>query len=261
VLVSICLPLKKQVCWDCRLRVDLQRTVWHLKVEKVFPVEIIWTVGLNIDILTTVLFWKRQTEWLIIAMKSFKRNLTPKSAGEHNFVMFFKCFFYYINIREQNFGRPSTIRQNRTSLNKGSLRGHVRRAGVLNQRCGTSLNTNTGSIGVPQAHRQAHAHKATLARTPAQWSGNLKHSNTFPIDAPQALKPLRACVRSNPPNRVLARNTDVYLWRFSPRKSSIEPSFSSYKDLEEILSFWSSIRGGLGLCSIFITLIKHLMIY
>jgi len=38
-----------------------------------------------------------------------------------------------------------------------------------------------------------------------------------------------------PPNRVLARDTDVYLRRFSLLKSSIESSFSSYKDLEETL--------------------------
>jgi len=64
---------------------------------------------------------------------------------------------------------------------------------------------------------------------------NLKHSNTFLIDAPQALESSRACVRSIPSNQVLACNTDVYLLRFSLRKSSIEPSFSSYEDLEETL--------------------------
>jgi hypothetical protein len=95
-----------------------------------------------------------------------------------------------IIVREQNFGRPSTICQNRTSSNKGSLRGLVRCAGVLNQQSGTSLNTNTGSIGAPRAHLRPHVHKATLARTPSQWSGtlartpsqwsgNLKLPNTF----------------------------------------------------------------------------------
>jgi len=71
-------------------------------------------------------------------------------------------------VREQNFGRPSMTQQNHTSSNKGSLRGPVRRAGVLNQRCGISLNSKTGSIGAPQAHLRAHAHQAALARTPAQ---------------------------------------------------------------------------------------------
>jgi len=127
------------------------------------------------------------------------------------------------------------IQQNHTSLNKGSLRVPVRRTGVLNQRCWTSLNNNTGSIGAPWAHLRTQAHRATLSRTPAQWSGNLKHSDTFPIDARQAREPSHACVRSILSNRVLARDTDVYLWRFSPRKSSIEPSFSFYKDLEETL--------------------------
>ncbi len=46
----------------------------------------------------------------------------------------------------------------------------------------------------------------------------------------------------------LACPTKVHLKRFSSWKSSIKPSFSSFKDLEET---WSSIRGGLGLCSIF----------
>jgi hypothetical protein len=159
-----------------------------------------------------------------------------------------------INVREQNFGQPFMIQQNHTSSNKGSLRGPIRHAGVLNQQCGTSLNTNTGSIGAPWAHLLAHAHRATLARTPAQWSGNLKPSNTFLIDALQALEPSPACMCSIPPNRVLACDTDVYLRRFSPWKSSIEPSFSSYKDLEET---WSSIRGGLGLCSIFLRSNKY----
>jgi len=104
-------------------------------------------------------------------------------------------------VRERNFGRPFTIWQIRTSSNKGSLKGPIRRAGVLNQRWGTSLNTNTGSIGAPR---------------------------------------------------------DVYLRRFSPWKSSIQPSCSSYKDLKET---WSSIRGGLGLCSIFQRSNKHFMIY
>jgi hypothetical protein len=163
------------------------------------------------------------------------------------------CYVLSIHVREQNFGQPFMIQQNHTSSDKGSLRGPVRHAGVLNQQCRTSLNTNTGSIGAPQVHRRAHAHRAMLARTPAQWSRNLKRSNTFPIDAPQAFESLRAWARAIPPNRVLACDTDVYLRRFSPWKSSTKPSFSSYKDLEET---WSSIRGGLGLCSIFYALIN-----
>ncbi len=83
-------------------------------------------------------------------------------------------FVCNIHVREQNFGRPSMIQQNHTSLNKGYLGGPDRRAGVLNQWCGTSLNTNIGSIGVPRAHLRAHMHRAMLARTPAQWSGKLE---------------------------------------------------------------------------------------
>jgi len=88
-----------------------------------------------------------------------------------NFWSFLKCteiseevfqLWRHTYVREQNFGCPSRIWQNRTSFYKGSLRGPVRHAGVLNQPSGTSLNTNTGSIGASRAHLCAHAHEATL---------------------------------------------------------------------------------------------------
>jgi len=89
----------------------------------------------------------------------------------------FLCSAFFINqithsihVHEQNFGRPSMIWQSRTSSNKGSIRGLVRCARVLNQLSGTSLNTNTGSIDEAQAHLCAHAQEVTLART----SGSVK---------------------------------------------------------------------------------------
>ncbi len=142
-----------------------------------------------------------------------------------------RMLFYsvYKNVQEQNFGRPSTIRQNRTSLNKGSLRFPVRRARRGSEPAKQNLTEHQHRFNrCATARLRTHAHKAMLARTPAQWSRNLKHSNTFLIDSPQALEPSRAWVCSIPSTRILARNTDVYLWRFSMRKSSIEPSFSSY---------------------------------
>jgi len=72
----------------------------------------------------------------------------------------FGLWLCQINVWEKNFGQPSMMWQSRTSQNKGSLRGTVRRAGVLNQSSGTSLNTNTGSIGAAQAHLHAHAHES-----------------------------------------------------------------------------------------------------
>jgi len=102
-------------------------------------------------------------------------------------------------------------------------KGPFRRAGDQNRRSGTSL----GSIGAARAHLRAHAHRATPARPPAPRYENLKHSNTFLIDAPQALE-LRAHVcAQNYPTRVSACVAEVYFRRFSSRKSSIEPSFSS----------------------------------
>jgi hypothetical protein len=71
-------------------------------------------------------------------------------------------------------------------------KGPVRHAGDQNQRSGTSL----GSIGAARAHLRAHAHQATLARSPTPRFGNLKLSNTFPIDARQALETSRTCART-----------------------------------------------------------------
>jgi len=124
-------------------------------------------------------------------------------------------------------------------------KGPDRRAGDWNRRSGTSL----GSIGAAQAHLRAHAHLASPARSPApavRKLETLKH--IFDRRATGARK-LRAPVRAlNYPTRVSARVAEVYLRRFSSWKWAIEPSFSSYSDLEET---WSSIRGGLGLCLIF----------
>jgi hypothetical protein len=75
--------------------------------------------------------------------------------------------------------------------------GPVKRAGDQNRRSRTSL----GSIGAARAHLRAHAHQATQARSPAPQFGDLKFSNTFSIDAPQALETTSACARtklSNP---------------------------------------------------------------
>jgi len=62
------------------------------------------------------------------------------------------------------------IWQSRTSSSKGSLRGPVRCAGVLNQPSRTSLNTNTISIDAAQAHLHAQAHE----RYAGQNSGSVK---------------------------------------------------------------------------------------
>jgi len=78
---------------------------------------------------------------------------------------------------------------------KDLSKGPARHSGAQNQRSGTSL----GSIGAPRAHLRAHAHQATLVITPAQRNGNLKHSNTFLIDAPQALEPSSACAHTKFP--------------------------------------------------------------
>jgi len=82
------------------------------------------------------------------------------------FIIFYSIWFQirsglrhsYIYVREQNFGWPSMIWQSHTSSNKGSIR-HVRHARVLFQASGTSLITNTGSIGAARAHLRAHAHQ------------------------------------------------------------------------------------------------------
>ena len=71
-------------------------------------------------------------------------------------------------------------------------KGPVRRAGDWNRRSGTSL----GSIGAARAHLRAHAHWASSARTPATRFGNLTLSNTFSIDARQALETPSTCVRT-----------------------------------------------------------------
>ena len=71
-------------------------------------------------------------------------------------------------------------------------KGPIRSVGDRNQQSGTAL----GSIGAAQAHLRAHAHQATPARTPAQGDGNLIHSNTFSIDAPQALEPSSTCAHT-----------------------------------------------------------------
>jgi hypothetical protein len=71
-------------------------------------------------------------------------------------------------------------------------KGPVRRAGDRNRQSGTSL----GSIGAARAHLRTHAHQATPARPPAPQFGNLKFSNTFLIDARQALETLSTCTRT-----------------------------------------------------------------
>ncbi len=65
------------------------------------------------------------------------------------------------------------------------------------------------------------------------------NTNTCSMDVPQAH--LRALARTQ------VRWLEVRISEAETWKSSIEPSFSSLKDLEET---WSSIRRGLGLCSI-----------
>ncbi len=64
-------------------------------------------------------------------------------------------------------------------------KGPVKRAGDQNRRSGTSL----GSIGAARAQ----LHQAMQARSPAPRFGNLKLSNTFLIDVPQALETSSAC--------------------------------------------------------------------
>ncbi len=71
-------------------------------------------------------------------------------------------------------------------------KGPVKRAGDWNRRSGTSL----GSIGAARAHLRAHAHHAASARSPAPRFGNLKLSNTFSIDARQALESSSTCART-----------------------------------------------------------------
>jgi len=72
-------------------------------------------------------------------------------------------------------------------------KGPVRCAGDWNRRSGTSL----GSIGAARAHLRAqHAHWASSARPPATRFGNLKLSNTFSIDARQALETPSTCART-----------------------------------------------------------------
>jgi hypothetical protein len=95
------------------------------------------------------------------------------------------------------------------------------------------------------------SHRSAWEELSAQWTGNLKHTNTLSIDAPQAPPTCATGMRSTPLTCALACLTIVYLWRSSSWKSSVEPSFLSFKDQEET---WSSIRGGLGLCSTFLRL-------
>jgi len=71
-------------------------------------------------------------------------------------------------------------------------KGPIRRAGDRNRRSGTSL----GSIGAAQAHLRAHAYQATPARSPDPQFGNLKFSNTFSINARQALETSSTCART-----------------------------------------------------------------
>jgi hypothetical protein len=71
-------------------------------------------------------------------------------------------------------------------------KGPVRHVGDRNRRSGTSL----GSIGAARAHLRAHAHQAASASSPAPRFGNLKLTNTFSIDARQALKTSSTCART-----------------------------------------------------------------
>jgi len=78
------------------------------------------------------------------------------------------------------------------ALTKVPSKGPVRQAGDQNRQSRTSL----GSIGAARAHFRAHAHQAMPARPPVPQFGNLKLSNTFFIDAQQALETLSTCMRT-----------------------------------------------------------------
>jgi len=80
-------------------------------------------------------------------------------------------------------------------------KGPVRSVGDRSRRRGTAL----GSIGAAQAHRRAHAHQATPARSPDPQFGDLKFSNTISIDVRQALETPSACSRTKFPDPHFSR--------------------------------------------------------
>jgi len=94
-----------------------------------------------------------------------------------------------INVRERNFGRPSTIWQSHTSSIKGPLEG-------FRQACRRSKLTKRNLSRFNRCSTGAIARLAASARSPVPRYQNLKHSNTFLIDAPQALETSSTCART-----------------------------------------------------------------
>jgi len=103
-------------------------------------------------------------------------------------------------VREQNFGQPSMIQPNCTSLSKGSLRDPVRHTGSPDQPSGTSVNTNTCSIDAAQAHLRSCSVAGPLAEGSLTIQPYLGlNLNIYIFLNSQSL----FCIHYNPPNVII----------------------------------------------------------